>query len=335
MNIEFHYWITGLIAEFAGFQGEECQIIAYSSQYVDDNDAEILVHDGEFDPIPSYANHVSQTMNILLPKKEIMKIYPLFHFIPGDHDKAAKRKDGKTHILNTTADSSHASKIMQYSLQNAASKYKAGDKSGLYRIGVSTHAYADTWAHQNFVGWYDEFNAMGSNMIPDIGHADAMHHPDWVSHRWTDDRLADGDINNILRYIAAARKIYEHYTWFQNGIGKSPENRWSELESLLLGVFGFSYSGDAEKNREERTAQYRANAPSLTGYDENEWLSSALDKKTVQKIDTDEFVEKYIWKDTKRKAETDWYKFQEAVKEHMVSAASILQPVFSQTGITV
>ena len=37
MNIEFHYHITRLIAARAGFPPEDADIIAFSSQYVDDN----------------------------------------------------------------------------------------------------------------------------------------------------------------------------------------------------------------------------------------------------------------------------------------------------------
>ena len=35
MNIEFHYWVTGLIAEYAGFKGNESQIIALLCQFND------------------------------------------------------------------------------------------------------------------------------------------------------------------------------------------------------------------------------------------------------------------------------------------------------------
>ena len=43
MDIEFHYWITGIIAFEAGFTEEEAKTIAYSSQYVDENDVSIAV----------------------------------------------------------------------------------------------------------------------------------------------------------------------------------------------------------------------------------------------------------------------------------------------------
>ncbi|OGT97420.1 MAG: hypothetical protein A2079_01750 [Geobacteraceae bacterium GWC2_48_7] len=70
---------------------------------------------------------------------------------------------------------------------------------GLYRLGVMTHAFVDTWAHQNFIGWFNDFNEIGSNIIPNVGHADAMHHPDWVGHRWNDQRLLNPDVDNISR----------------------------------------------------------------------------------------------------------------------------------------
>ncbi len=37
MNIEFHYYITKYLALSAGFEEDEAEIIAYSSQFVDDN----------------------------------------------------------------------------------------------------------------------------------------------------------------------------------------------------------------------------------------------------------------------------------------------------------
>ncbi len=336
MNIEFHYWITGLIAQYAGFSPEETRIIAGSSQLVDDNDVEVSVFDEENDIVPSYTSHVSQTMNILLPRSDIMKIYPLFHFIPGDQQQASPRRDGKTHPLNTTPNSSCANKIMQYSLQSAASKYKSGDTTGLYRIGVTTHAYVDTWAHQNFVGYFTDFNAIGSNLIPDIGHADALHHPDWVSHRWNDERLANPNIDNITRFLMAARCTYRHYLNFQQIVNNPQEDGWARLETLLTDIFGSSYSGDCEKRSEVRTERYRSAANGLADYDEEyDWLSRATVLKRVFDITKDDYTEKYIWRDADKKSGTDWYRFQEAIKEHVICAAGILQPAFAQAGIAV
>lgn len=335
MNVEFHYWITGLIARHAGFSAEETRIIACSSQLVDDNDFEVALFDGENDVVPSYTSHISQTMNIQLPRRDIMKIYPLFHFIPGDQPQASPRRDGATHPLNTTANSSYANLIMRYTLQNAASKYRAGDMGGLYRIGVTTHAYVDTWAHQNFVGWFTDFNAIGSNLIPDIGHADALHHPDWIGHRWNDERLANPDVDNITRFLMAARYTYRHFLEFRKLIGEQPADRWEQLEVLLTELFGRSYSGDCEKGCEQRIARYRTAVDCLTEYDEHDWLDDAAQLKTVYNLTNDNYDQKYVWRDARNSSKSDWYRFQEAIREHMLCAIAILQPAFSQAGVAV
>lgn len=45
MDKEFHYYATGLIAQRAGFSEEEAEIIAHSSQFVDENDVALKVRD--------------------------------------------------------------------------------------------------------------------------------------------------------------------------------------------------------------------------------------------------------------------------------------------------
>ncbi|MFA4911740.1 MAG: DUF6765 family protein, partial [Desulfobacteria bacterium] len=45
MDIEFHYFLTGLIAHRAGFNTNDAKIIAYSSQYVDENDLCLEIED--------------------------------------------------------------------------------------------------------------------------------------------------------------------------------------------------------------------------------------------------------------------------------------------------
>ena len=82
MDKEFHYHITGIIARRAGFSVEEARTIAHASQLVDDNDTLCSIHDE--DSGTEYEVYISQTMDILKPKRELMRIYPIFHFLPGD-----------------------------------------------------------------------------------------------------------------------------------------------------------------------------------------------------------------------------------------------------------
>ena len=100
MDIEFHYYMTYLTAARAGFAPSDAEIIAYSSQYVDDNSQVLHIERGK---PTAYHNYITQTLNILKPKHELMRIYPIFHFIPGDPlSPTAQRKDGRQHSLNTT-----------------------------------------------------------------------------------------------------------------------------------------------------------------------------------------------------------------------------------------
>ncbi len=83
MNKEFHYYATGLITQRAGFSEEDAETIARASQFVDENDVALEVRERGGSQKP-YRNFISQTMNILKPKKALMRIYPVFHFVPGD-----------------------------------------------------------------------------------------------------------------------------------------------------------------------------------------------------------------------------------------------------------
>src|SRR5260221_5782057 len=147
MDIEFHYYMTHLIAVRAGLSPAEASIIAQSAQEIDDNHIPVSVG---FGTSAAYENVISQTMNILHPHHN-QKIYPIFHFIPGDPDApGARRKDGVRNKWATTPNSPLANKMLDTAL-------RSGD---LYRVGASAHAYADTWAHQNFVGKDDVCNEM-------------------------------------------------------------------------------------------------------------------------------------------------------------------------------
>lgn len=328
MNKEFHYWITGMIAHAAGFNNRETTVIAHSSQLVDDNDNTVSVFDDEMSLTLAYQNQVSQTMNILLPRRDLMNIYPLFHFIPGDYQHAPERVDQKTHLLNTTPNSANAQAV----LQDALNAFTVKDTLGLYRLGIATHAFADTWAHQNFTGSWEAFNDMGNLITPDAGHADALHHPDLVSHRWTDNRLKEPEISNNIRFMNAAKCLYDIYQRMLTSSGRAVNNTWQELEEMLLAIFGSTYSGSKEKGIEGRVAQYRAFVPFLPDYDESAWQFSALESKMVHTI-SDGYEERYFWKPGVQKETTDWYRFQESVKAHVVAATNILKPLFVQAGI--
>jgi hypothetical protein len=330
MDQEFHYWITGIVACRAGFSECESAIIAYSSQLVDDNDILRKIVDVQNPGSPPYEVYISQTMDILKPKQELMRIYPIFHFLPGRYDApSARRADGKMHILTTTPDSELANKVLDAALTDM-SAYR------LHRIGVAAHAFADTWAHQNFVGWYDGINGENLNPLPNIGHADFKHHPDWVGHRWDDSRILDKEVTNNNRFLVAARRLYDK---FSDTTKKASVGGWTGLENDLIRAMGPVYSGELNHGRDARMARmtkYQSLSPWLPEYDPNTWFDAAVLTKVRGLPDglppeftifKDQYFWKLGWQDS------NWYKFQEAVKAHQAMCMNELQPVFDQMGV--
>lgn len=321
MDTEFHYYMTGIIAHAAGFTDAEARILAYASEYTDENDEQLRILEKKTNKI--YENYISQTMNILQPKRTLMRIYPVFHFIPGDYDaKSTRRKDGKMHLLVTTPNSGIANELIDAAL-------KVTDETRLHRIGIATHAYADTWAHQNFVGWYDYFNNIGLDLKPDIGHADAEHHPDWPSHRWEDNRLVESEIHNTARFIEAAESIYSKYRQSEALKGRSSNMEWHLLREKLIDVMGTTFSGCLNWYESDRTKKYHALAPWLGTFDETRWFNEAIQKNGIEWVRH----RSCCWRETVEKEKTDWFLFQESVKAHQTLAMGYLESIFKKMGV--
>lgn len=329
MDIEFHYYITGVIARRAGFSEDEAKIIAYSSQFVDDNDVILNIKNRKTGGV--YSNYISQTMDILKPKKALMRIYPIFHFVPGEPSaESARRSDGKMHILNTTPDNDIANDML-------SSAFKSSEDVRPYRIGIATHAYVDTWSHQNFAGFNDSFNGSILNPIPNIGHAEAQHHPDWVSHRWEDDRLVESDVDNNLRFISAAKRLFENYVGYLGS-----DDSWPDLEKELLLAMGRSKRGDKPFGQDGRLERYSQMAR-LPDYDEDDWFNDAIEREVRGLEDSHDgiiskftvFKDKYWWKEDVNYKDTDWFKFQEAVREHQKFALSPVSERCQTMGIDI
>ena len=331
MDIEFHYYITGLIAAKAGFPPDQATIIAHSSQYVDDNDIRYEIDKGK---ASSYRNYISQTMNILKPKAKLLRIYPIFHFIPGDPKaKTAWRKDGKLHWLNTTPNSSNANGIMD----------KALESDDIYRIGIAAHGYVDTWAHQNFVGYYADFNALAGPLesaTPNIGHADARHHPDWPGLVWRDQRLIEERVDNKARFLAASIHLLEKLARFVD----------NKMDAKELGIRKKALTRDLKKAigetdqsnswAGERTAKYIELSESeaygssrLVKYDPEQWFDDVVNEQVRGLRDRSDSLltrfdpasDIYTWRNSKKRKQSDWYKFQEAVKSHQSETWEILE----------
>ncbi len=331
MDIEFHYYMTFLVAAKAGFGQDEAKIIGYSSQFVDDND---LIFEINKDKAQYYRNYVSQTMNILKPKSKLFRIYPLFHFIPGDPlYPGARRRDGNLHSLNTTPDSDNANLLIDEAIRS----------ENLYRIGITTHSFVDTWAHQNFIGYYNEFNSMSGvleKLAPNIGHADAHHNPDRPALVWRDKRLLgkNARVDNKDRFLKAASKLFEKFFRFTSK-NASQKRLDAERKELIKGLDKAIGEVDQKnQNDKARIEKYKTLSQEKIGYeipeyDEYEWFEEAINEKVRGLRDRsdkyltryDPFTDVYTWRKPRKYKESNWYQFQEAVKLHQDTAWDILE----------
>jgi hypothetical protein len=319
MDIEFHYYITYILARKSGFSRVEAGVVAHSSQNTDDNTQQYCIN---FRKENQYLNIASQTMDITKPNEKRKFIYPIFHFFPGDpHSATAARQDGLTNQFNTTPDSGNVRQMFEDAL---------GSKN-LYRIGIATHVYADSWAHQNFCGSMDDFNSMQnleSVFIPNIGHADAGHNPDKVCHQWEDGRLVPENcaIDNNQRFLEAAKKIYIAFrkTGDPNVGEHDLSAGWDELkEPLSDAMRKTALMGDVlDANQKARIKAYRQICPDIPEYDKDAWRDAAFDMDPKQLDHFDKYWGRSdFWS-------SHWYLFQEAAKKHHEVSMAILEPLY-------
>jgi len=340
MDIEFHYYMTYLIAARAGFSPGDAATIATASQEVDDNHIPIIVSPGT----PQvFEATVSQTMDITRPHYDA-HIYPVFHFIPGERDApTARRQDGQTSIWMTTPNSPLANKMFDAAFASRS----------LHRIGASAHAYVDTWAHQNFIGREDDLNEEPGDggiwekiegLVLKIGHGLAGHHPDVPDLIWTDPRLADPVVVNADRFLDAAAHLYRKFCAFT---GKPVEQAdIDELVAHLRSDIGRPSTASAPQDA--RIARYQQRALSvqyggvpIPAYVEGRWLDAAfIENRHELWTEFSEFVQAHggiagdaltpharncTWNDPVNYKNTDWYKFQMGVKDHLAECVQFLR----------
>ncbi len=237
MQKDFHYCCIKYLASSAGFEENDAQVIAYASQYVDDATehkgifidnvpevAQDLVKDGKFEPTCT-AHKGIQALEVL--KREVQrKVYIPFHFVPAERYADAGRYDYRARP---------GSPFARSLVENAAGfcKSNKGDQGvqSLVKLGISLHTFADTWSHHRFSGrrsatdndierirllsgdeWKrPDWPEILYNLLPDVGHAEALRFPDQSHLSWRYEHDESG-INitreNTEEFLDAAGEIY-------------------------------------------------------------------------------------------------------------------------------
>jgi hypothetical protein len=337
MEKDFHHHIVYALARISGFgkkpkkgQDEEAKIMAYASQYVDDNcDREYSISKDGIPyvfALPSVFKTVSGTFYPLLTQSVDIKsldprtqfyVFMPFHFLPGDAETV--KIGGRSNPKCTTRNSANSNALLDAAL-------KSKDP---YRIGIALHTFADTWSHERFtafnepwnkvLNWYRDFKALA----PDIGHADVWHLPDQICKTWRDHRFDEAPVVNKDRALEAVETI--HKKLHQKGRGM-PWREAGDAMEKILSMDGFGDS-DERKIYDERKKLIEAFIGEPVAYDKDEWIEGAVD------IDVDRFdplsrdypapMNKVSPQSVRLKEgfeKSHWHRFQAAAKIHQAEA---------------
>ena len=319
MQRDFHYDVIFALAKEAGYRHSDANTIAYASQYVDDNtDREYTVTDDEgkfYVGFPEkigksgdlYFPIITQAVDIAAFKVGIQRyVYAPFHFIPGDNTVEIK---GKKNPLCTTRGCKNAEDLLKTALKS----------KDLHKIGVALHVYADTWSHERFSAFHEDWNRVYKtssfkSLRPNIGHAEVLHKPDEISVNWVDERFAKQKIDNRERALLAAEQIFEFL--------KKGSAKWKDVQSTFEEIMDVENLGN-------RIHLIRKMYPQIEDYDEDKWINKALqfkrdpsempgrDKSEDLQSTRPRFVEISV-----RDPNTHWFRFQEAAKRHLAAVLS-------------
>lgn len=149
MQIDGHHAATYVAARSAGFDHHEATKIAYAAQYVDDatNDGPILFEDSEYMYARIASAHGTVDYHNVIDVANHLAWLP-FHFLPGNGGlpEGHEPEGGELVKLVCTQDSPVARDMVKEAMKDRESPRE------LHRLGIAMHVYADTFAHQGFVG---------------------------------------------------------------------------------------------------------------------------------------------------------------------------------------
>jgi len=222
MQKDFHYATVYVLCRLAGMKSKYAKKVAYSSQQVDDAvyDHALKFENGDVfhqtktahkeTSVISSAN-VNKSFNIWLP----------FHFLP-----SGKEKNSLENFV-TKPESSTINFLKKEVID-------AGDKEyALHWLGIFLHLYADSYSHQQFKGFYDQYNFSElldgvqrlsfkdkiikflTKYIPvlfPVGHALVIKNPDIPYANWKyENNGKEIEINNLeQRFMPAAKNIFKY-----------------------------------------------------------------------------------------------------------------------------
>lgn len=335
MQIDFHHTVTYVTARLAGFQKSDAEIIAYAAQYVDDATSAGTVY---FDNKALY-HRISSAHKMVDPKNVVElanhQVWLPFHFLPGNGGQGAgSDPDGEfIEKIICRPDSPVAQDMVRACIEQKERSY------GLYRLGVTLHVYADTWAHQGFAGVLHLVNEVEDaretsdsgifeggvgrwlrnvmdDLIPPLGHGRANVFPDMPFLSWQYENGHGGMIvrNNADDFCTAADKLCIVMQRYRRG---DVNARVSGIEDRdMIRIRGLFTNTTLEKGEERHEVWLTAIADGVFSFGreelsyaprgKNSWKAKALGISHDRRVHT--YTDNFI--------ESHWKLFHDAVQAH-------------------
>lgn len=234
MNQRFHYEIVRVLGEKAGFAAGDAQVIAYSSQFVDDASHENRFYLNGFVNQPVFRAFYNQESRLFNPiqtgHKDIQNLEAFdpgeqrsvlvpFHFVPDEKIEAEQKRS-----FLTKEDGALAKSLAGRAVDELKSAAAADRTQKLIKLGIALHSYADSWAHDDFAGinygfnkkrdcqvsilgkWKDDTRAGTFNIGHAFSRSPDLMHVNWRYKNAGGDRYVGKD--NPVRFLDAAEKIF-------------------------------------------------------------------------------------------------------------------------------
>lgn len=200
MKIDFHFWLTYVLGRYAGIDRFTSEVIAWADEYTDK-----CTKPKDFGIQTQVAIEIfGDWRDIQIQSTVLMP----FHFVPGDHRKNPRA---------VAANSGRSRMLVNEAIKNPI------------RLGIALHTFQDTWSHENFTGYKENFNSCGDFLLPNVGHTDMRSKPDLVEFEWDDPRIKEHIVNRI-KFLEAAKETYAYLRKISGG----PE--WKVFSKRIEGI---------------------------------------------------------------------------------------------------
>lgn len=351
MNIDFHHAVTYLVARVAGFEDREARTISHSAQYVDDATDEGLVM---FDNGAMYRRLA--TAHRALDYKNFAAlghrlVWIPFHFLPGNAGLEEDQDPAGAFIrkLLVRPNSPVAQRMVRVTIEEKHKPY------GLHRLGIVSHVFVDTWAHQGFAGvnhrvnmvkdvrragqpderfkqkmWRFFYGKVHQNMPP-IGHGAALSYPDrpylnWSYFNGLDELVVRQNPSEFTEAAHELCKVFQRY--LRGDPGAQVDGLPADLQQMIHDRF-VRYEESDERVRHRRWLDDLAeDAFGIGKVDLNyvakgpgSWRAEAL-----QYPDPDTKDRRFPYDEAF--LDSDWKRFHDAAKAHRRAIVDDILPSF-------